>query len=63
LGDQDDLQNATRGELYLAQALTRNVVVRAGYTDWSMHIARGSANASDLNINMRGPSLGLEAVF
>lgn len=63
LGEQDELQNATRGELYLAQALTRNIVVRAGYTDWSMHIARGSANASDLNIKMRGPSLGLEVVF
>lgn len=63
LGEQDDLQNATRGELYLAQALTRNLVVRAGYTDWSMHIARGSANASDLNIKIRGPSLGLEVVF
>lgn len=63
LGEQDDLQNATRGELYLAQALTRNIVVRAGYTDWSMHIARGSANASDLNVKMRGPSLGLEVVF
>jgi hypothetical protein len=63
LGETDDLQNATRGELYLAQALTRNVVVRAGYTDWSMHVARGSANASDLNVKMRGPSLGLEAVF
>ena len=63
LGEQDDLQNATRGELYLAQALTRNIVARAGYTDWSMHIARGSANASDLNVKMRGPSLGLEIVF
>lgn len=63
LGEQDDLQNATRGELYIAQALTRNIVVRAGYTDWSMHIARGSANASDLNVKMRGPSLGFEFVF
>jgi hypothetical protein len=63
LGEQDDLQSATRGELYLAQALARNIVARAGYTDWSMHIARGSTNASDLNIKMRGPSLGLEIVF
>ena len=63
LGEQDDVQHATRGELYLAQALTRYVVARAGYADWSMHIARGSANASDLDIKMRGPSLGLEIVF
>jgi hypothetical protein len=63
LGEQDDLQNATRGELYVAQSLTRNVIVRAGYTDWSIHVARGSPNASDINLKMRGPSLGLEAVF
>lgn len=63
LGGNDDLANASRGEVYLAQSLTRNIVARAGYTDWSIHVARGSANASDLNVKMRGPSLALEAVF
>lgn len=63
LGGNEDLQNATRGEISLAQALGRNVMARAGYVDWSMHVARGSANASDLNVKMRGPSLGLEIAF
>ena len=63
LGGNEDLQNATRFEIALAQALSRNAVVRAGYTDWSMHVARGSPSASDLEVKMRGPSLGLEVAF
>ena len=63
LGGNEDLQNAAHGEVYIAQALTRNILIRAGYSDWSMHVARGSAAASDLNVKMRGPSLGLDVVF
>jgi len=63
LGGNDDLAHATRTEISLAQALARNLVARAGYMEWSLHVGRGTANNSDLNVKIRGPSLGLELVF
>jgi hypothetical protein len=62
-GGDDDLARVQRLELHLNQALTKNIVFRAGYGSWDINVNRNDANVSDLRVNMRGPSLGLDIVF
>lgn len=62
-GGNEDFRHAKRMELYLGHALTKNVVVRAGYVSWSIEIKRNDLRFSDLDVQMRGPSLGLDLVF
>ena len=63
-GSSDDINRATRAELYLVQGLGRNVAVRAGYVDWSLHVNRQDrANNSDINLQLSGPSIGLDVLF
>ena len=62
-GGSGDLEHAKRTEIYLAQALAKNVVVRAGYVAWTMNVKRDDIRFSDLELQMRGPSLALDLVF
>lgn len=63
VGGSDDFRHAKRLELQLAQALTKNIVLRAGYVSLSLDIDRKDVSLSNLEVNMRGPSLGLDIVF
>ncbi|MEA3191675.1 MAG: hypothetical protein QOD26_8 [Betaproteobacteria bacterium] len=67
-GASDDVTNASRFEIYLAQALGRNVSVRAGYATWSLRSERESdhffyTRNSPLRVRFSGPALGLELMF
>ena len=63
-GSDDDINRATRAELYLIQGLGRNVAVRAGYVNWSLHVNRQDRkNNSDIDLQLSGPSIGLDILF
>jgi hypothetical protein len=63
VGGGDDDMRAQRYEIALAHAVHRNLVLRAGYNDVRMKISRNYSGFSDIDVRMRGPSLGLDAVF
>lgn len=60
--DYDGVSNATRVDVYLAQAVWRHATLRAGYSWWSLESDRGDA-VSPISVEFRGPALGLELMF
>lgn len=67
-GASDDVTSASRFEIHLAQALGRNVSVRAGYAAWNLRSERESDNFfftrnSPLRVRFSGPAVGLELMF
>ena len=67
-GSTRGIRNATRLDLYLAQAIGRNAGLRAGYASWSMRSVReaddySSSNLSPITLRFSGPALGLELMF
>ena len=67
-GASDDVTGASRFEAHLAQALGRNLSVRAGYAAWNLRSERESDNFfftrnSPLRVRFSGPALGLELAF
>lgn len=67
-GASDDVTNASRFEVYLAQALGRHVVVRAGYAAWNLRSERETDHLfftrnSPLRVRFSGPAVGLELAF
>jgi len=61
-GDDAGITRATRIDVYLSQALLRNVALRGGYSWWTLESDRGGAT-SPVEIEFRGPVLGLEVMF
>jgi hypothetical protein len=61
-GDGDGIANAARLDLFVAQALGRNVALRAGYSAWHLETDRGFRD-SNINIKFAGPALGLDLAF
>ncbi len=67
-GSTRAIRNASRLDLYLAQAVGANVGLRAGYASWSMRSVReagdfSSSNLSPITVRFSGPALGLELMF
>jgi hypothetical protein len=67
-GSTRSIRNASRLDLYLAQAIGRNVGLRAGYASWSLRSIReaddySSTNLSPITVRFSGPALGLELMF
>jgi len=54
--------SADRIELFAAQALGRNVAVRAGWSQWTYDAERES-NRSGIRIRFSGPMAGLDVMF
>lgn len=61
-GDDVGVTSAYRYELFLSQVLMSNVALRAGYSGWRLESDRGEAN-SPIQVEFRGPVLGLEVMF
>jgi hypothetical protein len=60
-GTSNAVAQADRVELYVAQALGRNAVARAGYARWRAETDRiGSSNVA---LEFHGPTLGVELQF
>ena len=67
-GSTRSIRNASRLDLYLAQAVGRNAGLRAGYASWSLRSVReaddySSSNLSPITVRFSGPALGLELMF
>jgi hypothetical protein len=59
----DCVDAARRIEAGVAQALARNVLVRAGYASWRVQTERDGPSVSPVNVRFSGPALGLELAF
>lgn len=60
------VSQASHIDLSLAQALTKHVGVRAGYTYWTFSIERGALNPGDtsaIRARFSGPGAALEVMF
>lgn len=60
--DVTEISRGYRYDVALAQALGRNVAVRAGYSWWRLQSERGETS-SPIVVDLRGPTLGLELLF
>lgn len=60
--DDAAVTRAARLEAYFSQALMRNLALRGGYAGWNLKSDRGGAT-SPINVEFRGPVLGLEVLF
>jgi hypothetical protein len=60
-GASNDVARSDRVEFYVAQAVGRNAVVRAGYARWRAETDR--IGSSNVEIEFSGPALGLEFQF
>jgi hypothetical protein len=60
-GDSTGVAESDRVEIHVAQALSRNAVVRAGYSRWRAETER--SGSSNVEIEFSGPTLGLEFQF
>ena len=60
--DDTEISRGYRYDVALAQALGRNVAVRAGYSWWRLQSDRGETS-SPIVVDIRGPTLGLEILF
>jgi len=60
--DETEVSQASRYELLLMQSLGRNAALRAGYSWWSLESNRGET-VSPIQVEFRGPTLGLEVMF
>lgn len=61
-GDQGGVSSVLRSEVYLVQALGRNIALRAGYAAWQVDSDSNGA-ASDIRLRFSGPALGLDLMF
>lgn len=61
-GADDGVANAQRLELFLVQALGRNLALRGGYASWHVETDRGRGE-SNINMRFSGPALGLDLMF
>jgi hypothetical protein len=62
--DSNGITEADRMELSLAQAIGRHVVARVGYARSAFYSERSeSAGLSDIELDLRGPLLGVELQF
>ena len=60
--DDVGVTSAYRFDFFLSQVLLSNVAIRAGYSFWRLESDRGDV-ISPINVDFRGPVLGLEVMF
>lgn len=60
--DDTEISRGYRYDVALAQALGRNVALRAGYSWWRLQSDRGGTS-SPIIFDIRGPTLALELLF
>jgi hypothetical protein len=62
-GGVEDVNDATRFDIHLAQAIGRHAVLRAGFATWRVHAEDDSSVNSSIRMRFSGPALGLELAF